>query len=219
MVTYDQKLFAVVDTLDPFAYRCEDLVGDCVEDIGQLGCGNIRSEDLYAVAGMTFREIGYVDHAGIHTDVADRRASVAAYKHAHGSATEMTVNAVGISHRYCGNPAATQAFAMTTVADSRPLRPFIYGYDGCIEGADRAQAVLTSVVHCLDAVKAYSEAHHVIAMLGEADYAGGIKDMPEYGELRKQSSQTHGCLVEIIKLHLCVGIFLRTVGHGEVAEY
>jgi len=208
--------FAVVHTLHSLAHRSEYLVGYGVEDRSKFIGRQIGPEDLHAIAGPTFREIGDIDHAAVHADVANGWAAATADHHAHGPTAEVAREAVGISHRECGDAARAVAHTIAAIANGCPLGPFVDRYDGGVEGAHGAQAVLTAIVHGADAIKAYAKTHKVVLMVGEAHYAGGVEDVAAYDKFGEQSAQLFGCGVEIVKLPVGIIVFRGIVGHGQM---
>ena len=85
-----------VNTLDALADGGEDLVGDGVEAVAQLGDGQVLAEDFDGVA-LAAVDVGDVDHADVHADIAHVGRPLAVDEAVGVAATQVAVEAVGIA--------------------------------------------------------------------------------------------------------------------------
>ena len=122
----------------------------------------LSSEDFNLVADFCIN-IGDIDHAGVHANIADDRCPFPSHEHFSDSVAQVAVQAVRIADRNDGNAGGTEGVAFAAVADGLSLRDIPNGHDVRLEAADRAQRG----VGCTDAVQTDSEPHHVEMVAGE----------------------------------------------------
>ena len=87
--------------------------------------------------------IGDIDHAGIHTDIANDRATVAINHDLATTIAEMTVQAVGITDRDNRDAGIALYIAHPAVADGIACRNVLYLQDSRLQRADVTQPFLT----------------------------------------------------------------------------
>ena len=93
-------LLAPVATLDTRREGREDLVGDRVAGFGKhRDRALFTPEDKDFVPHPRLGHVSDIDHAGIHTDIADGRAQAAVQEHRIGTTTQTAREAVGITDR------------------------------------------------------------------------------------------------------------------------
>ena len=97
-------LLPPIAALDAPREPCEDLVGDGVAGLGKSGERTLFApEDQDGITRAGFGDVGDVDHAGIHADIADRRAEMAVYQHRVSPTAEPAGEAVSIADRDDGD--------------------------------------------------------------------------------------------------------------------
>ena len=85
--------------MDAWRDRCQNLVWYGAAGCGKVFDGGIFAEYLYAVAYFCVGSCD-IDHAQVHTDIADGRAMFAVDDKRAATAAEVAVNAVGIAYGY-----------------------------------------------------------------------------------------------------------------------
>ena len=119
----DTQLFPVIHPFYPWRNRGKYLVWDGLQLVRKFADGEFFTEDDDRVS-FACVDIGDVDHAGIHADIADDRAALAVDHDFAAAIAEMTVQAVGITDRdnrdagialYIAHPAITDGIACRNV--------------------------------------------------------------------------------------------------------
>ena len=121
--------------------------------------------------------IGDIDHAGIHTDIANDRTTVAINHDLATTIAEMTVQAVGIADRDNRDAGIALYIAHPAVADGITCRNVLYLQDSRLQCADVTQPFLTGGT---DSIQADAETYHIHLIIGEPFYSGRVQDMLDH---------------------------------------
>ena len=92
----DEQLFPVIYSFHPWRNRCQYLIRYCFEFVGQLAYRQFFAKDDNRIALLGIG-VGDVDHASIHTNIADYRTTFSGDGNFTSPVTEMTVEAIGIA--------------------------------------------------------------------------------------------------------------------------
>ena len=119
-MSYAGRSILEIDTFDAVGDTREDLVGDRVELIAELGDGQMLAEDLHLVALLT-GDVGDIDHRHIHTDVTHVLGLLPVHQTVTVAVAQMTVESVGMANGDSGNDGIALDLALAAVADRLEL--------------------------------------------------------------------------------------------------
>ena len=114
MLFWFDKLFFVVDTFYSLGHAGEDFVGDGIQFFSEFGDRNVSSEDFNLVADFCIN-IGDIDHAGVHANIADDRCPFPSHEHFSDSVAQVAVQAVRIADRDDGDVRGTESETFTSI--------------------------------------------------------------------------------------------------------
>ena len=81
-------------------------------------------------------DVGDVDHARVHADVADNRAALSIDQDLPASVAEVAIQSVGVSDRDDSDPGITFHITHTAITDRIPCGYVLYLQDRRLQGAD-----------------------------------------------------------------------------------
>ena len=192
----------------------ENFVGNRAHSIAEDGDGQVVAKDGDTVTHAA-GDVGYVNHADIHTDIAHVVSSLAVDQAVAVAVAQVAAQAVGIANGDGGNARGALKDGATAVADGVTSGYVTYLQDGSLQ---RGHIVKHGIVAWIDAIEAQSQAHHVELVLGKVFNTSGIADMA-------QNLMVVGCLQlatgSIKKGKLMVREVVEAVGVAahEVAEH
>ena len=153
----------------------ENFVGDGAHGIAEDGDGQVVAKDGDAVAHLA-RDVGDVNHADIHADIAHVVSSLAVDQAVAVAVAQVAAQAVGIANGDGGNARGALKDGATAVADGVTGWHVAYLQDG---GLQCGHIVEHGVVAWVDAVEAQPQAHHVEVVLREVLDGGGVADVAQ----------------------------------------
>ena len=112
-----QILLAEVDAVYARRNCGEKFVGDGVEGGGEALHGHLCAVDFDGVADGCCGYVGDVDHALVHTDVANCGTFDAADHERGGASTEVAVDTIGIADGDGGDDRRASEFSSASIAD------------------------------------------------------------------------------------------------------